>query len=67
MPADTPRPGLTRDRIVAAAIRCADREGMERLSMRALAGDLGVEAMSLYNHVRNKEDLIDGMVEAVLG
>jgi hypothetical protein len=56
-PSHTPRPGLTR----------ADREGMERLSMRALAGDLGVEAMSLYNHVRNKEDLIDGMVEAVLG
>ena len=67
MPADTPRPSLTRDRIVAAAIRRADREGMERLSMRALAGDLGVEAMSRYNHVRNKEDLIDGMVEAVLG
>lgn len=67
MPTDTPRPGLTRDRIVAAAIRRADRERMERLSMRALAGDLGVEAMSLYNHVRNKEDLIDGMIEAVLG
>jgi AcrR family transcriptional regulator len=45
MPADTPRPSLTRDRIVAAAIRRADRKGMERLSMRALAGDLGVEAM----------------------
>ena len=61
------RPGtLTREAVVAAAVSLADRQGLERLSMRALAADLGVEAMSLYNHVRNKDDLIDAMVEAVL-
>lgn len=51
---------------MAAAVSLADRECLERLSMRALAADLGIEAMSLYNHVRNKEDLIDAMVETVL-
>lgn len=62
-----PRPGtLTRETVVSAAVSLADRQGLERLSMRALAADLGVEAMSLYNHVRNKDDLIDAMVEAVL-
>ena len=57
---------LSRSKVVAAAVRLADREGVERLSMRVLAADLGVEAMSLYNHVRNKDDLVDAMVEAVL-
>jgi AcrR family transcriptional regulator len=52
--------------VVAAAVALADRDGIDRLSMRLLAADLGVEAMSLYNHVRNKDDLIDAMVEAVL-
>jgi AcrR family transcriptional regulator len=57
---------LSRGKVVAAAVRLADRQGVERLSMRVLAADLGVEAMSLYNHVRNKDDLVDAMVEAVL-
>lgn len=64
---DTPRnTPLSRDRVVAAAVRLADDAGFDSLSMRALAASLGVEAMSLYNHVRNKDDLVDGMVEAVL-
>ncbi|HVS04857.1 MAG TPA: TetR/AcrR family transcriptional regulator [Candidatus Dormibacteraeota bacterium] len=59
------RPALTRDRVLRAAIRVADRDGIESLSMRNLGGKLGVQAMSLYNHVRNKEDMLDGMVDVV--
>jgi AcrR family transcriptional regulator len=61
------RPQLTRERVVAAGIELADRDGIESISMRRLAQELGVEAMSLYTHVRNKEDLLDGMVDAVIG
>lgn len=61
------RTQLTRERVVAAAIELADRDGIESISMRRLAQELGVEAMSLYTHVRNKEDLLDGMVGAVIG
>ncbi|MEY9934577.1 AcrR family transcriptional regulator [Catenulispora sp. GP43] len=57
---------LTRQRVVAAGIALADRDGIESISMRKLAQELGVEAMSLYTHVRNKEDLLDGMVDAVI-
>ncbi len=60
-----PRTTLTRDRVLRAAISLADRDGIESLSMRNLGGRLGVEAMSLYNHVRNKEDMLDGMVDVV--
>ncbi len=59
------RPTLTRDRVLRAAISLADRDGIDSLSMRNLGGKLGVEAMSLYNHVRNKEDILDGMVDLV--
>ena len=48
-----------------AAIALADDDGIEALSMRRLAKELGVEAMSLYNHVANKSDLLDGMVDSV--
>jgi AcrR family transcriptional regulator len=48
-----------------AAIGLADRDGIESLSMRKLGQELGVEAMSLYNHVRNKVDMLDGMVDVV--
>lgn len=71
--AGTGRPGaerrtqLTRERVVAAGIELADRDGIESISMRRLAQELGVEAMSLYTHVRNKDDLLDGMVDAVVG
>ena len=61
------RPQLTRERVVAAGIELADRDGIESISMRRLAQELGVEAMSLYTHVRNKDDLLDGMVDAVVG
>src|SRR5579859_6257771 len=61
------RTQLTRERVMAAAIELADRDGIESISMRKLAQELGVEAMSLYTHVRNKEDLLDGIVDAVIG
>jgi len=56
---------LTRERVLQAAIELADATGVESLSMRALGAHLGVEAMSLYNHVDNKNDLLDGMCDAV--
>jgi AcrR family transcriptional regulator len=61
------RGALTRGRVLRAAIRLADREGIGSLSMRKLGQKLSVEAMSLYNHVRNKVDLLDGMVDVVFG
>src|ERR1700682_3608599 len=61
------RAALTRERILRAAIRGADRDGIESLTMRKLGQKLGVEAMSLYNHVRNKVDMLDGMVDVVFG
>ena len=61
------RAALTRERILQAAISLADRDGIESLSMRKLGQELGVEAMSLYNHVRNKIDMLDGMVDLVFG
>lgn len=58
-------PKLTRTKIIRSAIVLANTDGIASLSMRKLAGVLGVEAMSLYNHVANKDDLLDGMVELV--
>ena len=60
-----PRVPLTRARITTAATALADDRGLTGLSMRALATELGVEAMSLYHHVRDKEELLDGMVDAL--
>ena len=51
--------------MLRAAIALADEGGIESLSMRKLGQELGVEAMSLYNHVANKDDLLDGIVDAV--
>jgi len=56
---------LNRDRVVRAAIALADAAGIESLTMRKLGVELGVEAMSLYNHVANKVDLLDGMIDGV--
>ncbi|MBP2216921.1 TetR family transcriptional regulator [Arthrobacter sp. CAN_C5] len=56
---------LSRDRVLEAAIALADEGGIERLTMRRLGEELGVEAMSLYNHVANKEDLLNGMIDAL--
>ena len=61
------RAPLSRERVLRQAIAIADDGGIESLSMRKLAGALGVEAMSLYNHVANKGDLVDAMVDAVIG
>ena len=61
------RPGLTRAWITEVALALADAGGVESLSMRALAKALGVEAMSLYNHIRNKDDLLDAVVDTVVG
>jgi len=61
------RAPLSRERVLNAAIGLADEGGIESLTMRKLAGELGVEAMSLYNHVANKGDLVDAMVGVVIG
>lgn len=57
---------LSEERILRAAIALADDGGIEALSMRKLAQELGVEAMSLYNHVANKAELVDGIVDLVV-
>ena len=57
--------GLSRERVVAEAIRLADGEGVHGLSMRRLAGELGAGAMSLYHYVSSKEQLLDAMVDSV--
>ena len=57
--------GLTRDRIVAAALDLADAGGFQALSMRTLADQLDTAPMSLYRHVANKEDLLDAMIDVV--
>ena len=58
---------LSRERVLSAAIALADESGIVSLSMRKLAERLGVEAMSLYNHIANKNDLLEGIVEAAEG
>ncbi len=58
---------LTRARVLDAALAVAEREGLERLSMRLVARELGVSPMALYRHVANKDDLLDGLVERLLG
>ena len=61
----TSRGRLNRDEVLNAAIALADTGGIDSLTMRRLGHELGVEAMSLYNHVANKVDLLNGMVDAV--
>jgi len=61
------RTPLNRERVLRAAIALADERGADALTMRKLAAELGVEAMSLYNHVANKTDLLDGMIDIVFG
>jgi AcrR family transcriptional regulator len=57
---------LSRDRVLSAALELADGGGVEALTMRRLGEELGFEAMSLYRHVANKKDLLDGMLDLVL-
>ena len=64
-PTVEPRAPLNRERVFQAAVVLADERGFESLTMRALGEELGVEAMSLYYHVANKGELLDGMVDAV--
>jgi AcrR family transcriptional regulator len=59
------RAPLSRERVLRAAVALADEHGAEELTMRKLAKALGVEAMSLYNHVASKHDLLDGMIDLV--
>lgn len=61
------RTPLSRDRILHAAVALADLAGIESLSMRNLAQDLGVVPMALYKHVANKDELLDGMIDVVVG
>ena len=61
-----PHPLLSRDRIVSTALALADSEGLEAVSTRRLAAELGVTGPSLYNHVGTKEELLDDMVDVVL-
>lgn len=62
-----PRQPLTKERILDAAVALADEEGIGALSMRRLAQELGVVPMALYKHVANKDELLDGMVDVVVG
>jgi AcrR family transcriptional regulator len=63
----SPRPPLTTERVLRAAVDLADRQGLGALTMRRLGADLGVEAMSLYKHVANKDAILDGVVELIVG
>src|SRR6476661_7420438 len=63
---ETVKRPLSRDLVLETAIALVDHEGLGALSMRRLGQELGVEAMSLYHHVANKEALLDGMVESVV-
>jgi len=60
------RAPLSRARVLGSAVGLADREGIDAVSMRRLGQELGIEAMSLYTHIRGKEDLLDGMVDMVV-
>ena len=66
MTATGKREPLSRDRILRAALSIVDREGLDAISMRRVGEELGVEAMSLYNHVANKAAMLDGIFELVL-
>jgi len=61
------RAPLSKGRVLRAAVALADGTGIESLSMRKLAEDLGVVPMALYKHVANKEELLDGMIDVVVG
>ena len=60
------REKLSRDRVIETALALMDDEGLEAVTMRRVGRELGVEAMSLYNHVEDKEDLLDGICEHVM-
>src|SRR6478672_7155327 len=61
-----PRTPLNKERVLGAAVELADREGVDGLSMRRLAAELGVVPMALYKHVANKDELLDGMIDVIV-
>src|SRR6187397_598664 len=61
-----PRVPLNRERIIDAALHVMDTEGLDAVSMRRVAREVGVEAMSLYHHVRDKDDLLQGICDRVM-
>jgi AcrR family transcriptional regulator len=65
VPATPVRAPLSKERVLRAAVELADKDGIDALSMRRLAKELGVEAMSLYNHVANKDEILAGILEIV--
>ena len=65
--ANAPRQPLTKERILEAAVDVADRDGLGALTMRRLGKDLGFEAMAIYKHVANKEEILEGMLALVIG
>jgi AcrR family transcriptional regulator len=60
------RTPLTRERVLRAAVALADERGVEAISMRRLGQELGVEAMALYNHVANKDEILSGILDLVV-
>jgi AcrR family transcriptional regulator len=65
MPKQEAREPITRERAIQVAVALADAGGLDSLSMRKLAAELGIEAMSLYYHVKSKDDILDGMLDVV--
>jgi AcrR family transcriptional regulator len=65
MPAPAQRKPITRDRILDAAIAVADRDGLAAVTMRRLGQELGVEAMSLYKHIRDKDEVLAGIADRI--
>ncbi len=65
--ANAPRQPLTKERVLQAAVDVADRDGLGALTMRRLGTELGFEAMAIYKHVANKEEILEGMLELVIG
>jgi TetR/AcrR family transcriptional regulator, tetracycline repressor protein len=63
---DTKRPGLTRQTMIKTALRLLDQVGLDGLTVRRLAGELGVQSPSLYWHIRTKQELLDGMADAII-
>ena len=60
------REGLTKERVIDAALRLVDRDGLDKLSMRKLGAELGVDPMAVYHYIPNKAALLDGLIEAVM-
>lgn len=65
-PTARPRPPLSRERVLEAAIGLADEQGIQSFTMRRLAQELGVEAMTLYYYVANKDEILSAMVDTVV-